>query len=479
MRHGKRVAALAALIIAAPMAFSSTVSAQGIGVYSHSACISGRVGAGVADPCADGSAIFYNPAGLAFQSSVLGVGASIIRNGHTFRFDANPDTTYKRGPVYPVVPHVYLNYRVNDRLAAGAGLFAPYGLTLKWPVDFPGRFGGFDNTVKAIYVQPTVAYQLVPKRVSVAAGLDVVFGQMNINLREDLATQAIPDPRLPPGTTFNRFGIPFGTDFATLQLKGSSTGLAGHFGAIVKVTDQLSLGARYLMQSKVKFNNGEANFTQVPTNRTLSAGNPFGAPAGTPLDALFAPKFRADSTLGNQKVTGDVIFPSMLVVGVAFKPVHSLELLGDWQWVNWAKWDSITLHLENPKPAGTVQQLYLANQNTNSFRVGADWAASEELGLRAGWGYNTAAETGIAVSPLLPEAPRNFISAGLSYRLTKALSIDAFFEHVMQADVRGRLVPLTSAQYQANNPDAVNVGLYTAQGEEFGATLRYTFGPAR
>src|SRR5436305_14121993 len=41
------------------------LAAQGFGIYEQGTCSMGRAGTGVAAPCADGSAIFFNPAGLA------------------------------------------------------------------------------------------------------------------------------------------------------------------------------------------------------------------------------------------------------------------------------------------------------------------------------------------------------------------------------------------------------------------------------
>lgn len=478
MRHG-RAAVLAAAVLATAITFASGLGAQGIGINTHSACNSGRLEAVAGDPCADGSAIFYNPAALAFEPSVVSVGGTIVRNGHTFRFDANPGTEFKRGPVYPAVPHAWVNYRGGERWAVGAGFWAPYGLTLKWDTTFPGRFTGYDNTVKAIYIQPTAAFQVVPKRLSLAAGLDVVMGTVDIRQRVDLATQALPSPPAPPGLTFNNFGIPFGTDFADVRLKGTGTAYAGHFAAMAKVTDALSIGARYMMGAKVNFKNGTATTKQIATGRVLSAGNPLGLPGGTPLDAVLAPEFTGNGPLANQGVTTELTFPGQVVVGVAWKATPAIELSGDWQWVNWAKWDSAALTFKN----GLVEQLYLINQNTNTFRVGGQYAASPNLDLRAGWAYNKAAETDIAVGPLLPEAPRNSYAAGLTYVLTKALSADLFYQYIGQADRRGRVYPLTANQVKAfeqnGSTTGVNVGLYTATGNLFGVTLRYTFGPAR
>ncbi len=480
MRHG-RAAVLAAAVLATPIFLASGLWAQGIGVNTHSACNAGRLEAVAADPCADGSAVFYNPAALAFEPSVISVGGTIVRNGHTFRFDANPGTEYKRGPANPLVPHAWVNYRVGERLALGAGFWAPYGLTLKWDTTFPGRFTGYDNTVKAIYIQPTAAYQLVPKRLAVAAGLDVVMGTVDIRQRVDLATQTLPSPPAPPGLTFNNFGIPFGTDFADVRLKGTGTSYVGHFGAMLKVTDALSLGARYMMGAKVKFNNGTAKATQVATGRVLSAGNPLGLPGGTPLDALLAGEFAAGGPLASsQAVTTALTFPAQFVAAVAFKVTPAVELEGDWQWVNWAKWDSAALKFANQtKP----EELYLINQNTNTFRVGGQWVALPNLDLRAGWAYNKPAETDIAVGPLLPEAARNSYAAGLGYQLSKALTADLMFQYIAQADRRGRVYPLGSQQVAAfeqnGSTTGVNTGLYTATGTLFGLTLRYTFGPAR
>src|SRR2546422_6420584 len=50
-----------ALVAALPAALAG----QGFGVYEHNTCAMGRAGVAAARPCADGSAIFFSPAGLA------------------------------------------------------------------------------------------------------------------------------------------------------------------------------------------------------------------------------------------------------------------------------------------------------------------------------------------------------------------------------------------------------------------------------
>src|SRR6267143_6151031 len=42
----------------------SALAGQGFGVYEHNTCAMGRAGVTAAMPCADGSAIYFNPAGI-------------------------------------------------------------------------------------------------------------------------------------------------------------------------------------------------------------------------------------------------------------------------------------------------------------------------------------------------------------------------------------------------------------------------------
>ena len=131
-----------------------------------------------------------------------------------------------------------------------------------------------------------------------------------------------------------------------------------------------------------------------------------------------------------------------------------------------------------------VQQIRLYNQNTTTIRVGANWVATQALQVRGGWGWNNAAETDVAVSPLLPEAKRNYYSLGAGYELTKQVRFDAFYQNVQQAARQGRLYPISDGQAKAINAGTlhgsdINVGLYTNTANLFGVSLSYTFGPAR
>src|SRR5687768_14111574 len=66
----------------------SLVAAQGFGVYEHNTCAMGRAGVAAASPCTDGSAIFFNPAGLAgLSGSRISAGVTAIAAKGSFTDD--------------------------------------------------------------------------------------------------------------------------------------------------------------------------------------------------------------------------------------------------------------------------------------------------------------------------------------------------------------------------------------------------------
>jgi long-chain fatty acid transport protein len=452
--------ALAASVGAAP-----ALQAQGSGVDQHSACMTGRVGAGTASPCADGSAIYFSPGGLAFQPSMLGANLTVIRTSNDFIYDRAAAPTASRGPATATVPALFGSYRINERWAAGLGVFAPYGLGIEWePEGFEGRFSSYDTALRGIYIQPTVAYQVVPGLISVGAGVDFVRGSVELNQRADLAAVPLPaGPTTPPGATFANLGIPFGTDFADVNLKGDGSAVTGHVGVVVRASDRLSLGARYLHSARVDLD-GDATFEMVPTNLTLAPGNPLNPAASIPVDALVASRFQAGQALANQGITSSIEFPAQAVFGVSVRPAPQLDLMVDYQWTGWSSFDQLAVDFQE---AGADTVLTLGYKDTNTFRFAAEYASSQALMLRAGFRYNDAA-TQIG-TPLLPENERNYYTAGIGYRFRNGLGIDAAYQYIDQADRRGRVRP------GGIDPEE-SVGLYTAEASTFGVTLSYRFG---
>src|SRR5213080_5081746 len=303
-------------------AFPALVGAQGFAIYEQGACAMGRAGTGVAAPCDDGSAMYFNPAGLAgIKGGRATIGVTLLDVKGGFTDDIYQQKTDLDDPLL-AVPQAYVAFGLTPKLGVGIGLFAPYGLETQWPLSFDGRFAGYDNILRSVYLQPTVSYQVTPW-LSLGGGLDVVFGSVELNQRLDLADAPVPTALgVPAGTLFSQFGIAPGTDFADTHLEASKTTVAGHFGALFKVNDRLSFGARFMTQAKFDYS-GTASFTQVLTGLVVPADiavGPLTIPAGTPVDLfLNAPPLSLfDPTTGvfkSQPVTTTIKNPSQMALG--------------------------------------------------------------------------------------------------------------------------------------------------------------------
>lgn len=449
----------------------SLLGAQGFGVYEHGSCAMGRAGTGVAAPCADGSAPYFNPAALVGGSRIVSLGGTVVRAFGGFTDDVFAETTDLEDKTI-LIPHVFITYPASPKLGLGFGVFVPYGLETNWPTSFEARFSGYRSRIQEVYLQPTVAYQATPW-LSLGLGVDVVVGDLELNQRADLSAVVLPTSLgVPPGTTFSQFGIPRGTDFADAHLEASGTAVTAHFGALVKFNDRVSLGARYLVKADVDYD-GDAVFEPVATGLVIPADITVGSltlTAGTPVDAVLASLGVFNTVLADGPASTEVTNPDQLIVGVAYRFRDDLTLLADYQLVRWSHFRTIALDFANA--ATPDRTLYESYRDTHGFRFGSEWRQSEKLTLRGGYLYHTAAAPPQTVTPLLPEGSRNEVTLGAGFRLGARLHADVAYQYVKQNDRRGRL---------RDSPDgspptvALNSGVYDFGAHLFGVTFAYTF----
>jgi long-chain fatty acid transport protein len=451
------------LTFALVLAFGSLLApavayAQGFGVYEQGACMMARGAAGVAKPCDDGSAIYVNPAGLVGPEGVtIGTGGMLVLGSGGFTSDSGVRTSLDTGA--SLVPAGYFVYGMSPRLAVGVGVYAPYGLTVKWPIEFPGRFVSYDSTLTTITIQPTVAYALTD-RVSVGGGLAIVRSSVELIRREDLAT-------VPLGTTGLSFGalVDPQTDFATTELSSrGAMGAGAHLGVIVKASERISLGARYLTHVDVSYD-GDATFTPVGASFRVTRANPLGLPVGTPIDTLVTQVY---SALPNQAASTALDLPAQFVLGASVRATERVTTFADYHWVGWSAFDSVTIDFSSPStPDERLVQNY---RDSHAGRLGAEVAITPQLHARGGYAYTSAAAPDETVTPLLPEARRNHFMAGIGWMPRPRFSIDLAYQFVAHDDRRGRTVNPPPGEPPTV---ALNSGVYRSRGDLLGLTVTF------
>lgn len=423
-------------------AFAAPLGAQGSSVYNQSGCVSAVGGSAVAAPCQDASSIYYNPGALALQPTTASTGATAIYDSGSFTYD-HSGVVVEREPVVPIVPHAFGSYR-RDRLAFGFGFWAPYGLGIEWPEDFEGRFISWKTELRGIYLQPTVSYELIPGKLGIGGGPQIVRGglELNQNAESTLSHLAL-------------FGFPLGTDLARAKLEGSGTGFGGQIGVFYRPSDRVAVGARYMHSVDVGLE-GDAAFESVPITGLPDA-----------IAALVDPLFAPGGPLSDQAVSAGLTFPPQAVVGVSFGATPDLVVSADYQWTGWSTFDRIIADFE-AAPDVTLDFQY---NDAHTLRTGARYALTPELEGRAGFVYNTAASPDQGVTPILPEADRHLYGAGLGYRMG-GIRADVYYNYVDQADRRGRV----RSELPGFSSEDLNIGVYSSAAHLIGLTVSYSPG---
>ena len=440
------------------------LSAQGYGIFEHGTCQMGRAGTGVASPCSDGSAIFFNPAGISGSGrGVMSVGMTYIGPSGNFTNDITGKKSGLEDQKF-YIPHVYMARDFGRTYSAGIGLFAPYGLETNWGNQFEGRFLGYKSKIQSLYLQPTVAMK-VTSTLQFGAGLDFSWEKVNLRQRADLWAAQVPGA--PAGVTFGNLGFAKNTDFADVNLDGTGTGVGFNLGVTWQAHPRVSFGARYLSQQNISIDKATADINQVNTGLILAPGNPLGLPANTPLDLVLAPQFLTDSALGNQGGSTKLTFPAQFIFGVTLKATDRLRIMGDFQWVNWEKFDKLVLTFDR-LPTKTLQESY---KNTMGYRLGAEYVVNPRYTARLGVLSHDAAAPDQTVTPNLPEGARTEYTAGLGAGLSDHFHVDVAYQYIDQADRRGR----TTDGGLAVPTAAVNNGLYTFKASLVAATFTYKF----
>jgi long-chain fatty acid transport protein len=445
----------------------AAAGAQAFGLNEIGSCALSRGFATTSAPCDDASSVYWNPGKMpnARGWSAYG-GAAIIALKGTF----TQDTTYREwGSQVPtqVVPHAFVTYRGAGKLAYGAGVYVPYGLTSQWGDDFPGRFAAKKASLRSIYVQPNITYQ-INDAWSVGGG--PVYGHSSVELIQgiDLSAQLVPGAPIP--TTFGQLGIPKRTEFARATLKGSANAFGFALGVHGKLTPTWEMGARFLSQLSFNYDNADATFAPVPTGLVLAANNPLGFPPGTSVDALVATQFTAGA-LVPQKVQTQIRHPAQIQVGFGYTGIQNTTLSVDYSYVGWKSFNQLPVNFQGPAPSRVLQEDY---NNTSGIRLGAERRLLNGTALRAGFEANAAAAPDQTVTPLLPEQDRELGMLGVGLPIGKSYAIDASYAHIFTPGRRGRLDEAPTGSTPAATL-ALNNGAYTLNANIFSLSLKASF----
>ncbi|MBK9167726.1 MAG: outer membrane protein transport protein [Bryobacterales bacterium] len=461
-------------MLAAGCAWGAAFSIQEIGTRA-----TGMGGAfvGVAD---DGSALFYNPAGIAFQDGFRMQMDTLLVHGD-FRFTPSsvPNNTIVpqggyRGFISPqilVVPNAYMTVRVKPKWTIGFGAFAPFGLGGNWTnfndddprnTKFVARFHTTRPKMASIWMQPTVAYR-VSDNLAVAVGValvhtHVLLEQSILNpltegrtFGEQLAPQIFPeaDPALAAGIIARL--LPEGRS----RFAATSNNIGGSLGILYShPRSKTRFGAAYRTAVTQHFR-GKASFA-FDRNYAL-------APlAGPEVFAGLFPEQDASATFPT---------PATYAAGVATEALGRNLFAVDVQMQDYRRLKYVVLNFSQHGPdVATPAEARIDYSFHNAWAVRMGWERPlKSMAVRAGWAFDGTPVPERAVSPLWPDSSRLNFNAGASKEVRgKELSI--FYQFT-------KFLPRTT-----NIPANANVftnGDWNSTAQLLGVALRFRKGGER
>lgn len=372
-------------VAASVMGAAGLSHAQGFKISEQGAKAMGMANAFAAQ-ADDPSALAFNPAGIAFlKGNQIQVGSTTILVPQTefegtTKLSGTATVQEKANKDIFVAPTVYATSSLDSLpLSFGLGINAFYPLAKRWDYSSSFRDAIQEIEIKPINFQPTVAYRFDNLNLAVAGGFDVTYAQVTL--------QKMAYTQLPPalGGAYAELG--------SIGADASATGYGYNMGLLWKPLSNLSLGAAYRSEVKLELE-GDANYvatTALGQNPALGLAKTVKTSAST-----------------------DITLPDCLTLGIAFKPIDKMTLEFDAERTGWSSYDKMDIKFGSSLAAFNNKPDPKNWKDVWAYRFGAQYAATQNLDLRAGYAYDNNPIPDSTLGPELPDSDRHNFSIGNS-----------------------------------------------------------------
>ena len=355
----------------------------------------------------DVSAVYYNPAGLAFLPG--------------FRFKTNLtylemttkaevpgyERIYESDPVQFRGSH-FLAVNINGWLAFGLGGFAANTMESAWMDAWPGNEQSISSKVNSSYFRPAVAIK-VSDHLAIGAGVDFILARQTWLYQKIFTFEE----------TYPGFIRPTLSD---TNVSGKGVGFVA--GMMFRLGDRFSIGGKFV--SKVRLDlEGETDYNDhVPTGSFI---------------------------FPNRETSTVLTMPQEFVIGVMFSPVKNLFLHLDFQRIgmsgatDWMFEIDPNLYddleaLIGFRPDEDEMGVGLELKNTNRIKFGVEYLLPNAIALRAGYTCQKGSVDEALLHPVFPDLDTRIFSFGIGYegplfsfyrndKKIGGLSLDACFQY--------------------------------------------------
>lgn len=435
------------------MAATMGAVAEGYQVNTLSAKQEGMGHTGVALKLGAESMIF-NPAGMAFMDKTVDLSASVsgvisdvsaVHEGIKYETSNDVSTPFQISGAFSIY----------DNLKAGITINTPYGSGIDWTDNWPGATLNQSVKIQVFNIQPTVSYRILPN-LSVGAGLMVAWGNVDLNkgllkastinamipgvVKQQLVEQGVPAEYITDDMV-NQYASQMYLNNeitpASVNLKGTAEVVLGfNVGAMWDINDKITVGASYRSKMDMKVKSGDAKLSYNIPNEAVQQ--------------VVQSKL---NVLDNTNFAAQLPAVSVLTFGVSYKPIERLTLAFDAQLSGWSDYEKLSIDFVG-LDAPFDQHITKNYSDAWAFRLGAQFAMTNRLDLRAGFIVDTTPVNENYFNPETPGMTRLEPTVGFSFRPIENFSVDLAFTYVAGLARKGSIPEKDMLTGETSNFDA-------------------------
>lgn len=382
---------------------ASNAQAAGYQLSDYSVAGLGRSYAGAGVVGDDYSALAYNPAGMfANPKTGMQVGATLVQQyGKVKGTDSFGDKGKDDISVYSPLPNFFAQYKINDDLMAGFGVYMPYGLASDYGDDFFAANEGITTDLRIVDLNLSAAYKLTDT-FSIGAGLIYRYVRGKVTGYVDMS----------------RYGL--GKSYYNYDL--DNWNWYGNFGVMWEPVKDTRIGVSYrpTRHHKVEGPLKIGGDAQVPT----------GLP--TPLPSSIS------ILSGNYDAQSTQVLPEQVIIS-AFTKQNNFGYSFMARWTRWTRFKEFTMTSEYPMAPFNDKTAEYRWHNTWTVSLGADWYYNDTWTFRAGVAYDQSPATdGNYRTTRIPDQSRYWVSLGTTYNINKNSRIDVGYAHLFMRTYHAR-----------------------------------------
>lgn len=387
--------------------FCSLSFGSGFAIQEQSVTGLGRAFAGSAVVADDASTIFFNPAGLTnLSNSELAVGLHYISPQTDFT-DAGSTTAPGVGGAAltgndggdagedAIVPNIFYAHRINDRMVAGIGITAPFGLATDYSDDWQGRYHAIRSEVKTININPSFAFK-ANEKLSVGFGFSVQYIDLELSQAVDFGSICASVPAACASVQNND---------GKAKLTADDWGWGYNLGLTYQASEATRLGLAY--RSKISHHlTGDGKF-RVPAN-AQGVANALGFVDGN--------------------ISGDVDLPETASFAIHHQVNNKIAIMGDATWTRWSRFEELAINSSDVARLNSTKQEQW--DNTMRYALGVDYQYDDQWTFRGGVAYDETPTSDAFRTARIADESRTWLAFGASYKFTDQLTIDAGYTHI-------------------------------------------------